>query len=77
MKDATTIDGKIDEEQLKIIDDMKFVDVYETNFDDDHDSMIIVVEPETGGPEFILFDPNQDKLPELIDSQKNKEKMSA
>ena len=39
--------------------------------------MIIVVEPDNGGPEFILFDPNQDKLPELIESQKNKEKMSA
>ena len=56
---------------------MKFVDVDDDNVDDDHDSMIIVVEPESGGPEFIMFDPNQDKLPELINSQKNKEKMSA
>lgn len=39
--------------------------------------MIIVVEPEGDGPEFILFNPNEDKLPKLIDSQKNKEKMSA
>lgn len=68
LKDASTVNGIIDEEQKKIIEDMKFVDVYETNFDDDHDSMIIVVEPESGGPEFIMFDPNQDKLPELINS---------
>jgi hypothetical protein len=39
--------------------------------------MIIVVEPDDSGPEFILFDPHQDKLPEMVDSQENKEKMSA
>ena len=39
--------------------------------------MIIVVEPEGEGPEFILFNPNDNKLPQLVDSQKNKEKMSA
>lgn len=30
--------------------------------------MIIVVEPEGEGPEFILFNPNDDKLPQLVDS---------
>jgi hypothetical protein len=39
--------------------------------------MIIVVEPDDSGPEFIKFDPRQDKLPELIDSQATREKMSA
>ena len=39
--------------------------------------MIIVVEPDDSAPEFILFDPLKDKLPEMVDSQASKEKMSA
>jgi hypothetical protein len=43
---------------------MRFVDVYESNPNEDHDDMIIVVEPEGEGPEFILFNPNdENKLP--------------
>ena len=44
---------------------------------DGPDSMIIVVEPDDSAPEFILFDPEKDKLPEMVDSQASKEKMSA
>lgn len=31
--------------------------------------MILVVEPEDNGPEFFLFDPNGNELPQIVDSQ--------
>ena len=35
----------------------------EGNGKEEPDDMIIVVEPDGEGPEFILFNPNEDKLP--------------
>ena len=63
MTQACTVDGEFDPAMKETIEGMRFVDVYDGDKHEDPDSMIIVVEPDGEGPEFIMFNPNEDKLP--------------
>jgi hypothetical protein len=60
MVELFKVDGAIEIDTIELLKSLKFNPDGWANVDDDGESMIIVVEPEDEGPEFIMFDPNQD-----------------
>jgi len=60
MVELFKVDGAIEIDTIDLLKSLKFNPDGWANVDDDGESMIIVVEPDNEGPEFIMFDPNQD-----------------